>query len=169
MKITKEYAMAYRELYEILKYIPKEEYEKLPSELIKTIKENMDEEYVFVINWNEDFEKQKLLYETKLLLAAIFKDYLANKEEKNAILQKEREIKLLEEKKKNLTSKSNTNDTLKRIYEEKSSTLNNSNFFESIKIHKSNNIKTNETTVALCKKIPWYFRVLEYFKNLFRK
>ena len=44
------YAKAYKEVLEIIKYFPKEEYNKIPNEKILFYQENMDKEYKFIIN-----------------------------------------------------------------------------------------------------------------------
>ena len=36
------YSKAYKEVYEILKYVPEEEVKKIPKDLIDTIQKNMD-------------------------------------------------------------------------------------------------------------------------------
>ena len=81
---------AYREVFEILKYIPANEKEKISSELLKTIEENMDLEYEFKIEDVANFQKQELLPETKAFLAVLYRDCWATAEEKSNILEKEK-------------------------------------------------------------------------------
>ena len=52
---------AYKEVYEILKYIPEEDYKKIPKSMIKVIKKGMDKSYDFKVTEFEDFQKQEML------------------------------------------------------------------------------------------------------------
>ena len=52
------YKKAYTEVIEIIKYFPKEEYDKIPLEKINYYKENMDKNYNFQIDPNIELEKQ---------------------------------------------------------------------------------------------------------------
>ena len=83
------YPKAYREVYEILKNISKEDFEKIPQDIIKTIKNNMDTEYEYKLKENVDFEEQNVLQETKALLAIIYRDYWATNIERERIIEKE--------------------------------------------------------------------------------
>ena len=47
MSISKDYAKAYTEVYEILKHISQDEFEKLPDNLLELIEVNRDRKYVF--------------------------------------------------------------------------------------------------------------------------
>lgn len=80
------YPKAYKEVYEILKNIPKEDLEKIPENVLKTIEEKKDDNYNFEFSGN--IENQELLKETRALLATIYKNYWANTEEKGLIEEK---------------------------------------------------------------------------------
>lgn len=80
---------AYKEVYEIVKHLSEEDFNKIPKEIIKTLHSNMDKDYEFYINF-EDLQNQETLNETKLLLAIIFRDYLATEKQKEKIMEKER-------------------------------------------------------------------------------
>ena len=80
---------AYKEVYEIVKHLSEEDFNKIPKEVIKTLHSNMDKDYEFYINF-EDLQNQETLNETKLLLAIIFRDYLATEKQKEKIMAKER-------------------------------------------------------------------------------
>jgi len=80
---------AYKEVYEILKYVPKEDISKIPQEFLKLIKKNMNKSYDFKINENIDFiEEQEIMQETKTILAYIFLNYWANDVQKETIKKK---------------------------------------------------------------------------------
>ena len=82
------YAKAYTELYEILKNISEKDLNKIPKEVLNMLEEKRDKEYNFKLEENIEFENQKLLRETKILLAILYRDYWATKEEKEKITQK---------------------------------------------------------------------------------
>ena len=71
------YPKAYVEVLEILKYIPAEEKKKIPYDIIETLKNKADLNYVFKVDFNLPFEKQNLLNETKSILANFYRDYWA--------------------------------------------------------------------------------------------
>ena len=92
---------AYKEVYTVLQDLNEEEYNKIPPEVIETIKENSNEEYEFVLNDELELKEQLLLPETKAILFNLFRDYLATPVQKEKILKMQSdERKKLEEKKK---------------------------------------------------------------------
>ena len=94
------YHKAYKEVIEILNYVPQESVNKIPQIMIETFKANMDLNYDFKVDINKSFEEQKLLDETKAILANIFRDYWATPYQKERIEAKEKydRQKLEEEK-----------------------------------------------------------------------
>ncbi len=92
---------AYKEVYTILQDLNEEEYNKIPSEIIETIKENSNEEYEFVLNNELELKEQLLLPETKAILFNLFRDYLSTPVQKEKIIKMQsEERKKVEEKKK---------------------------------------------------------------------
>ena len=103
---------AYVEILEILKYLPSDEYNKIPSILIEKMKINMDKEYKYEVKNIYNFQEIEMLKETEIILAILYRDYLANEEQKNAFLKREHEkLKLLEEEKR---KKYNVDDLFKQ-------------------------------------------------------
>lgn len=97
------YAKAYTEVYEILKNIPDEDLTKIPQEVLHMLEKKRDIEYKFKLQENIGFENQNLLRETKVLLAILYRDYWATKKEKERIISKwKNDIKIAEEKKKEI-------------------------------------------------------------------
>ena len=82
---------SYKELYEIIKKLPEKEKNKIPNSFLEQIKNNMNKNYSYKVEHIEDFENQKMLEETRRLLAVVYRDYLASEEEKFEILRKEKE------------------------------------------------------------------------------
>ena len=85
---------AYKEVYEILKYIPEEDYKKIPKSMIKVIKKGMDKSYDFKVTEFEDFQKQEMLSETECILAIFYRDYWASEKERNRILASEEQDRI---------------------------------------------------------------------------
>ena len=80
-----KYGNAYAEVYEILSYLDKEEYNKIPKELIEVFEENRNLEYEYEVNEEQDLTNQPMLMETKDILLNIFRDYLATPEQSSKI------------------------------------------------------------------------------------
>ena len=117
MKITKEQAMAYTEVFEILKYMPEEEKNKIPKDIIEYYMNNRDISYNFKIDTKKTFEEQILLEKTKIVLAILFRDYWATEEQRDKIKRKEQyDMYILELNKK---QKYNSDNIFKRKEEKK--------------------------------------------------
>ena len=99
--ITKEYAMAYREVIEILNHMPDESVAKIPQEKMNFYRENMDTSYNYKIDEEKEFEEQEMSDITKAILAVIFRDYWATPYQRERILAKEKyDLEKLEEVKR---------------------------------------------------------------------
>ena len=95
------YPKAYKEVIEILKYVPEESVNKIPQTMINTFKDKMDKEYNFSVDISKSFEEQDLLEETKAIFANIFRDYWATPYQKERIEAKEKYDRKKEEKENN--------------------------------------------------------------------
>lgn len=85
--MNSNYAKAYTEVLEILNYLSKEEYSKIPEEKIRYFKENMDKDYIFTINPRIDLSLQKISKETNAILISLFRDYFANESQKKILTE----------------------------------------------------------------------------------
>lgn len=83
------YYKAYKEVIEILKYVPKESVNKIPQSMIDMFNKKMNISWNFQVDVNKTFEEQNLLDETKAIFANIYKDYWASPEEREEINKKE--------------------------------------------------------------------------------
>lgn len=86
--VTKEFAEASAEINEILKYMPKEEVEKIPSKLREFFKEVSSKDYVTNINPNMPLDKQQIKEKTKDIIALIYRNYWCSEEERKELDQK---------------------------------------------------------------------------------
>ena len=99
--ITKDYARAYTEIIEILKYVPDEDVHKIPESEIEFYKNNMDNDYNYKLDMTKEFEEQEMSDITKAIFANIFRDYWATPYQKERIEEKEKyDLEKLEEEKR---------------------------------------------------------------------
>jgi len=92
------YHKAFKELIEIIKFFPKNEYSKIPKSFIDFIEENMDNDYEYVVGHIDDFQNQEMLEETRILLSIVYRDFIASSEEQKQIIKIEKNELLQEEK-----------------------------------------------------------------------
>ena len=86
--VTKEFAEASAEINEILKYLPKEEVEKIPSKLREFFKEVESKDYVTNINPDLPLDEQNIKEKTKDIIALIYRNYWCSEEERKELDQK---------------------------------------------------------------------------------
>ena len=101
--VSVEYANAYSEVLEILKYISKEDYEKIPNSKIELFETNHNKEYIFKYNPNKTLDEQNVSKTAKAIIAILFRDYWATDEQKDKIIRKQNyDRQILEEQKKSM-------------------------------------------------------------------
>lgn len=149
------YSKAYKEVIEVLNYVPKESVDKIPQTMIDTFKAKMDKDYDFKVDINKSFDEQDLLEETKAIFANIFRDYWATPYQKERIEAKEKyDRQKLEEEK---MQKYNPDDLFKKKNVE--------NVEENIE--KENNIIDNSNLPIEVKKEKFYEKIINFFKRIF--
>lgn len=117
MRITSNYKNAFSEVYEILNLLDKEEYKKIPQDVINVIETNRNCEYNYQINNEIELYKQPMLTETKAILYNIFRDYLSTQNQRQKIIEMQNiEREKLEETKR---ARYNSKDIFKRREENK--------------------------------------------------
>ncbi len=145
--ITKEYAMAYKEVVEILKYVPDEDVQKIPEEKLEFYRTNMDKEYNYQLDLTKEFEEQEMSDITKAILANIFRDYWATLHQKERIEAKEK------------------ND-LNKLEEEKREKYNPDNIFK----NKEEKVDIENTNLPIeIKKETFFEKLINFIKGLFNK
>ena len=145
------YPKAYKEVIEILNYVPQESVNKIPQTMLDTFKVKMDKKYDFKIDINKSFEDQNLLDETKAILANIFRDYWATPYQKERIEAKEKYDR-------------------QKIEEEKQAKYN-SDIFSKRKIEKDTINEQQEKEInnlpIEVKKERFYHKIIKFFKKIF--
>ena len=142
------YHKAYKEVMEILKYVPEKSVKKIPQTMIDTFNAKMDNTYNFSIDINKSFEKQELLEETKAILANIFRDYWATQYQKERIQAKERYDR-------------------QKIEEEKRTNYNCDIFKKNDKKEKDEDKVDNSNLPIEVKKEKFYKKIINFFKKIF--
>ena len=141
------YHKAFKELSEIIKFFPKNEYRKIPKSFIDFIEENMDNSYEYIVAHVDDFQNQEMLEETKILLSIVYRDFISSSEEQKQIIKKEKNELLQEEK---------------RIREK----YNPDNLFK----NKVEKVETVENSVAMVEyKESFFTKIKNWFKGFFGK
>ena len=77
-----EMLKACTEVLEVLKYIEKEEYDKIPPDLIQFFEDNCDKSHKVDFEARKPIEENNLLKETYSLLAVLYRDYWATAEQR---------------------------------------------------------------------------------------
>lgn len=90
------YKMACTEILELFKYLPEEDYNKIPKSEIDFFEHNKEENYNFKFNENLSFEEQVILPETEAFIVRIYKNYFCTPEKKLSV---DRRLYLNDEKK----------------------------------------------------------------------
>ena len=116
-----EYSCGYKEVLEILKFIPKEDYNKIPENKIKTFEKNSSHNYEFNYNPSKTLDEQNVSKFAKSIIAILFRDYWASDEQRKTIVdfqeRKRREIrfnKFAENKIENVLSTNTRDKTMKK-------------------------------------------------------
>ena len=87
--IATEYIIAYGEVLEILKYISKEEFNKIPHNMVEMFRENASNENKFVYNPNKTLQEQNVSEIARTIIAILFRDYWATETQREKILAKQ--------------------------------------------------------------------------------
>ena len=98
--VATNYKNAFKEVYIILDSLVEEDYKKIPPELIETIYRNMNQDYKYELDEEQELSTQKMLPETKAILFNIFRDYLSTEEQKHKIIRIQKEERQKNELKK---------------------------------------------------------------------
>ena len=97
------FSQACVEVLEVLKYMKKDDVQKLPKIKIELYEKNKDNSYKFKYNKDLKYEEQKISKKAKAILANLYIDYWATDSEKSKI--KNIEMKQINEAEKNKKEK----------------------------------------------------------------
>ena len=148
--MKQEYMEAFTEVNEIIKLMPIELVNKIPSKFREMIEDERDKEYN--PNIQEPLEKCELKNETIIILGLIYRDFLCSLDEKRRLQEKDaRELqevqKAIEDE---IRQKYNPDDLFKKKNENKREYQN----FE-------------ETAIAVVQEEKWYKKLFDIIKRIF--
>lgn len=149
-----KYAKAYTEVLEILKYLPKNEYDKIPKEKIKFFETNKDNSYRFSINPYIPLDEQNISIEANSIIIVLFRDYFATEKQKeklNTILKQNEDKYQVK-----IKNKYNPDD----IFKNKS--------FNKVESNTNESIKNNNLPIEV-KEENFFKKFIAYIKNLIFK
>ena len=78
---------AFSEVDTILEYSNEEIRNKIPNDFILLIKNNKDINHKLVLDEKKPLNEQKLLIETRQILALIYRDYLCSEDERKELIR----------------------------------------------------------------------------------
>lgn len=84
--VTTEYKIAYNEVLEILKYVAKEDLDKIPKNMLDMFKSNASSENNFNYNPTKTLQEQNVSETARAIIAILFRNYWATSEQKEKIL-----------------------------------------------------------------------------------
>lgn len=147
-----KYANAYSEVLEILKYVSKEDYEKIPNSKIELFETNHNKEYVFKYNPNKTLDEQNVSKTAKAIIAILFRDYWATEIQKEKIINKQNYDRM-------------------KLEEEKRTRYNSDNLFKNNekKVIMNDVEKKEELALTEANDIKWYKKVWSFLIKSFRK
>ena len=78
----KRWAVAYAEVYEDLKYVPRESVDKIPEAMLRMFDIKRDKTYQVKLDFTKDFADQDISSEARAIFANIYTDYWATPDER---------------------------------------------------------------------------------------
>lgn len=138
---------AYKEVIEILKYVPEIDYNKIPKHIIEKIEKNAEKNYNYTVTEFKNFDKQPMLKETKTILAVIYRDYWATEEQREII-------------------RANEKFNIRRNEKEKRNEYNPDDIFTKRKEINSNEEENNNSLIVI-EKTSILRKIVEKIKNFF--
>ncbi len=149
--MKQEYKDAFSEVNEIIKMMPDELTNKIPSKFKEMLEEERDKEYN--PNIQEPLEKQKFKNETIIILGLIYRDFLCPTDEKRRLQEKDaRELQ----------------EVQKAIEEEIREKYNPDDIFKNKREIKDEEI-TEEKSLTVVKEEKWYQKIFNLIKGIFRR
>ena len=146
-----EFGNACYEVLEILKYIKKEDLEKIPQEEIQILKKNANYNHSFYYNPGKSIKEQEVSKLSKGIIAQYFYKYIATEKAKEKIkLKQEYDLQIIESEKRKKYDYNN-------IFKEKQN------------VAEKDNEKINNVLPIEYKKEKWYVKIFKKILSFFRR
>ena len=146
--VSFEYANAYSEVLEILRYIPKEDYNKIPKEKIDLFEKNANLNYDFSYDINKTLDEQNVSKKAKTIIAILFRDYWATDAQREKIKAKEQYDRKMKE-------------------EENREKYNPDNLFKKKEVEET--FVKEENNLIVYEQTTWYNKIFSFFNNIIKK
>ena len=147
---NEEYSVACTEVLEVLNYISKEDYNKVPRDVIQVLEKNTKDDIVFLYNPWKDINEQKMSETGRMMLALFFRDYWATEVQKN-------KIKAFQNNKRHQIEEENRQKYNTDIFKNRNTTINES------QNEQAENIQLVEYKENI------FRRILGFFRKMFGK
>ncbi len=151
--MTKIMHKAYAEVYEILKYMPKEYIEKIPMKFMRMFEDCSLTDYNILIEPNKSLQEQQITYEAKVVMAILKYNYWLDSDGKQKMMER---LKQNDLKNKEQYDLSNLNQKFKpKTLED--------NIKNDMQISSENYLPTKVENVS------WFKKLINKIKNLLKK
>lgn len=143
--MKEEYRKAFSEIEQIIELMPNGLQNKIPNKFKNII--SSEKSKIYKPNIKEPFEECEIMYETKIILSVIYRDFLCSEEEREKI--KLRDAQKLKEYEDEIRQKYNPDDLFK-------------------KKNSNENVENKESTsLVVIQEEKWYKKIFMVIKNLF--
>lgn len=143
--MKEEYRKAFSEIEQIIELMPNGLQNKIPNKFKNII--SSEKSKIYKPNIKEPFEECEIMYETKIILSVIYRDFLCSEEEREKI--KLRDAQKLKEYEDEIRQKYSPDDLFK-------------------KKNSNENVENKESTsLVVIQEEKWYKKIFMVIKNLF--
>lgn len=150
-QMTNNYPKAYSQVLEIVKYLPKDDYEKIPHSKIDFFEKYKDKEYTYDFNPQKDIQSQGIMRETYAIIILLYQEFFATQ------IQREKINKILEineEEQQKIARERYNPDNIFKAHNE---TI------------KQKNEQKQEKDLMDLTTIKWYQKLILHLKKMIRK
>lgn len=145
-----KYSIACTEVLEVLKYIPENDYNKIPKEIIDVLEKNKKKTGVVLYNPWKSLNEQNMSKTGRIMLACLVRNYWATESQKEKI-------------------KAIQNQYRAKLEKEKNEKYSYDNLFKNKRIATEEEVKEESTQLIEVKEKPWYKKIGEKIRSLFGK
>ena len=134
----------FSEVYDIICHMDEDLRNKIPKRFIEIIKENRNLNYNVNIDYNQNINKWNIIYDTKVMLSVIYRDFLVDDKKRYELKKNDRLS--IEEKYNTENLFKNNKDDKEKVYKEQ--------------------IK-DEKSLVVVKKERFYHKVINFIRKIF--
>ena len=141
--VSVEYMVAYSQVLEILKYVSKEDYNKVPKDLINVFKDNCYKNSDFKYDPEKTLQEQNVSKLARTIIAVLYRDFWATDNEREIIINVQKQERLKQK---------DYNDIFKKS-----------------KIEEKEDKEEKEILPTTAEKESFLTKIKNFFKNIFKK